>query len=185
MAIDQLKRFVALRSSLEKERLALQKRLADLNAAFGSEEEKVDSAPAALPTQGAAPTRKITAIRQPKSVKNKMTLREAVTQVTKDKALTRREIIDAVQKAGFQFASKDPMNSLGAFLYTNKRTFKNEDGKWRAISTSAAATAPASPPPKKNGKPSRKMSSAGRARIAAAARARWAKVKEAKAAKSS
>jgi hypothetical protein len=137
MTTDLIREYQALRAALEKERSQIQDRLKAIDAALaGGGEIPVPfrsvrkAKPASKKPKAAAPAARGGGA---KRIKNKLTLREAITQVTKDKALTRREIVDAVQKVGFRFASKDPMNSLGAFLYTHKSQFKNEDGKWRAV----------------------------------------------------
>ena len=62
-----------------------------------------------------------------------MSIREAIIQVTKSKPLKLAEIVQAVQKIGYKFASKNPGNSVGAFLYgkDGKKHFKRVDGKFR------------------------------------------------------
>ena len=53
--------------------------------------------------------------------------------VTKGKALTAAQILEAAKKAGHKFSGKNPMNSLRVMLYTNKKAFKQPSkGKFTA-----------------------------------------------------
>ena len=52
-----------------------------------------------------------------------------VLEATKNKPLTRQEILDAVLNAGYKFVAKDPLNSLSTLLYTAKE-IKNFGGKF-------------------------------------------------------
>ena len=67
-----------------------------------------------------------------KRAKNKTTLKDVVLQVTKGKALDAKQIFEAAQKAGHKFSGKNPMNSIRVLLYTNKKLFKNNKGKFTA-----------------------------------------------------
>ena len=51
-------------------------------------------------------------------------------RVTKNRPLAKAEILDAVRKIGYKFATKDPMNSLNAMLYAPANKFRNQDGKF-------------------------------------------------------
>jgi hypothetical protein len=101
---------------------------------------------------------------------NKLKLRDAISKVSGKKPLSVREIVEAVQKLGYQFQSSNPVNSVGAFLYgpSGKKHFKRMNGKFAPIGASKNGAAPT--------KAKRTMSPAARKRIAAA-RARWAAVK--------
>lgn len=69
-------------------------------------------------------------IRRPrKRIKNPISLRAAVNEVTKAKALTKKEILAEVGKLGYKFAASDPVNSLNTILY-GKPKFKNNNGKF-------------------------------------------------------
>ncbi len=61
-----------------------------------------------------------------------MSLKEAVTRVTRTKPMTRQEILEAIKKAGYKFTARDPMNSLSVTLYT-KGNFKNQNGKFSPL----------------------------------------------------
>ncbi len=114
MKVDSVKQFFALRASLTEEKARLESRLAEINRALGE---------SSMATPGSR------ALRAP----NKMSLRKAVIQVTKNKALTKQEILKAIDKIGYKFTARDPMNSLNVALYT-PGTFKNNgDGTFRAL----------------------------------------------------
>ena len=120
MKIDSVRQFLSLQESLRKERAQLEARLAQLNEALGSSQNRV--------TAPAAAFKKAAAKRGPRA-RNEMSLKEAVTQATKDKPLTKPEILEAIKKLGYRFVAKDPMNSLNVTLYT-KGNFKNAGGKF-------------------------------------------------------
>jgi hypothetical protein len=129
MKIIPLEKYLKMRKSLLKEKTKLETRLADINAALG-----ITEAPAAVPTPGQAT--KIKLVKGPrrkwKRMKNAMSLREAVLKVTARAALTKPEIIEAVQKLGYKFATDNPTNRLGVLLYGKKPKFKNDQGKFSA-----------------------------------------------------
>ena len=68
-----------------------------------------------------------------KREKNKSTLKDVVLSVTKGTALDAKQIFEAAKKAGHNFGGKNPMNSLRVMLYTNKKLFKNNKGKFTAV----------------------------------------------------
>lgn len=121
-----VKKFVALRDALLKEQAALVARLAEIEQALGDSDVKVAApkkatAPAPAPAKAKAPVKR--------RARNAMSLKEAVLKVTSSKALTKAEILTAVEKIGYKFSTKDPGNSLNTVLYSGK-TFKNNDGKF-------------------------------------------------------
>ena len=67
-----------------------------------------------------------------KKVKNKLSLKQVALAVTKGKALDVKQILEAAKKAGHKFSGKNPLNSLRVMLYTNKKAFKNNKGKFVA-----------------------------------------------------
>jgi hypothetical protein len=115
---DRLKQYLALQEALRKERAALEKRLAQIKQAL-SGRDGVSTGPAATRPRP----------RRGKPIRNKISLREAINQVTRGRALTKREILTEVQRLGYRFAAKDPMNSLNAMLYS-KGQFRNRGGKF-------------------------------------------------------
>src|SRR6266545_2701429 len=113
MKPDRLKKFVALGQALLREKSDLEQRLEQLDQALA-----FDGA--------AAPARSsIHPSTSPKRIKNPMSLKAAVVRVTKDKGLTKPEILAAIKKVGYRFTAKDPVNSLNTVLYTGK-AFKNQ-----------------------------------------------------------
>jgi hypothetical protein len=67
-----------------------------------------------------------------KKVKNKLSLKQVALAVTKGKAMDAKQILGAAKKAGHKFSGKNPLNSLRVMLYTNKKAFKNNKGKFVA-----------------------------------------------------
>lgn len=118
MKVDSLKQFIALRAALAQEKARLESRLAEINQVLGD-------APAPVPRSVNAPSRGRAA--------NAMSLREAAAQVTKDKALTKQQILQAIDKIGYKFTARDPLNSLNVALYTPGNFKNNGDGTFRAL----------------------------------------------------
>jgi hypothetical protein len=117
---DPLKAFVALRSSLEARRAKLVADIAEIDAALGS-------LGVGTPGKGkgaAAPKAKTS------RAANKLSLKEAVIESISKAPLSKEDILLAVKKLGYRFASKNPVNSLNALLYGKKPKFKNTDGKF-------------------------------------------------------
>ena len=67
-----------------------------------------------------------------KKAKNKVSLKQVALEVTKGKALDAKQILEEAKKAGHKFLGKNPLNSLRVMLYTNKKAFKNNKGKFTA-----------------------------------------------------
>lgn len=119
MKSDSIKQYVQLRQNLETERQELTSRLLAIEAALGT--KAVDTKTTVTP----AKVRKSV-----KRAQNKLSLKEAIIQVTAKAALTKHEILEALQKIGYQFSTKNPLNSIGTVLYGKKPKFKNTDGKF-------------------------------------------------------
>ncbi|MDA1275089.1 MAG: hypothetical protein O2960_13735 [Verrucomicrobia bacterium] len=117
MKNDSVRKYIALRESLQKDKVMLEERLSQINRALSG---GGSSGPA--PKQMSAPSAK-----KRRSRKNKMSLKAAVAEVTKAKALTKPEILTAIDKLGYQFSAPNPINSLNTVLYSN-RQFKNVKG---------------------------------------------------------
>jgi hypothetical protein len=94
--------------------------------------------------------------------------------------LTKEEILEGVKNLGYRFSTSNPLNSLGVILYGKKPKFRNDSGRFSPL---GGAPTPGNAQANGNGqsrgasRKRRKMSPEARARIAAAQRARWAKVK--------
>ena len=115
---DIIKQFLSSRDSLQKEKAALENRLAQINRALSTQ---LNAAPTVTPKRKAVAR-----------VVNTLSLREAIVQATHARPLTKLEILAAVKKLGYRFATNDPMNSLGATLY-NPKKFKNSGGKFTSV----------------------------------------------------
>lgn len=131
---DLLKQYVSLRDSLTKEKASLEARLAEINKALGSANSAVVASVAGAKLDASKGASK--AGRPPgktrKRAQNTKSLRDTVVEVVTQKPMNRQEILDAVLKSGYIFSAKDPLNSLSTLLYTDKKTFKNKDGKFSA-----------------------------------------------------
>ena len=155
MKKDTLREFIAAQAALKEERESLFERLTRIEAVLG----RTNS----LSSFNSTP-------RHWGRASNPMGLRDAVIQVTRLRALTKQEIFEAVKRLGYQFGGKDPLNTLGVILYGKHPRFRNDGGRFSLGPAPSLTTS------------GRKYtrSAAGRARIAAAQRARWAKARAAK-----
>ena len=195
MKKDLLQEYVSLQAALHREREELVGRLRQIDDALGQPSTYGVSTGSRMGRKGRGV--------------NNMSLKEAVLRVTATRPMTKQEVFEAVQKLGYTFGGKDPLNSLGVVLYGKNPRFRNDNGRFsplsplplngrdsapsrgrRAMSAAAReriAAAQRARWARQRGsggggqpKAKRKMSAEGRARIAAAARARWAKFRAAK-----
>ena len=126
MKNSSIKKFIALRDGLLKEKAELTARLAEIETALGQVGEtkavtkkgKVGRPPGSGKSK-AAPKRR---------ARNELSLKEAAVKVA-TKPMTKEEILDGILKLGYVFSTKDPMNSLNVVLYSGKN-FKRADGKF-------------------------------------------------------
>jgi hypothetical protein len=121
MKIDALKQFSKLRNALLQERSHLEQRLSQINALVGPETE-VKHAPTA---SGRGRRRGPGGRRR----RGKMSLREAIIQVTSAKPLTKEEILEAVKKIGYRFSTSKPLASINSHLY-QKGAFVRHNGRF-------------------------------------------------------
>ena len=151
---DNLQEFVSLRDSLLKEKAQLQERLKQIETVLGGSDAVAAAtleAPAPRPRLGRPPgsgkkkaARKVAKAKkkasvtlklppiQPKPgkrIRNKISLRDVVMQVTKNNPMTKDEIIQAVLATGYRFNTDNPIPSLNSVLYSKKQ-FKNANGKF-------------------------------------------------------
>jgi hypothetical protein len=117
MKSDALKQYVSLRDSIFAEREALIVRLREIDEALGAMGLRGRDAYYGPRTRTGR-------------VRNELSLKEAVLKVIDGKELTKHEILDAVLRSGYQFATDDPLNSLGVILYGKSPKFKNENGRF-------------------------------------------------------
>jgi hypothetical protein len=139
MKID-IRHFAVLRKSLENERDALRARLFEINAALGLESGSDSPVPSVssilAPRQSPKkqPRRVTTPSRRAAAAATKLTMRDAIKIATARRALGIGDLVGAMQQLGYQFTSKKPANSLGAYLYgpSGKEHFKRVDGRFTA-----------------------------------------------------
>lgn len=121
---NPLKQFAALREAMLNRKVEIENELSALNAALGGPGES--RPPVAKPVKAAF-------AKVPKGprkrAENALSLLEAVLNVTKEKPLSKPDILIAVGKLGYTFSAKSPLNSLNTLLYTNKG-IKKTDGKF-------------------------------------------------------
>ncbi len=128
MKVNNLKKYVQLRQSLLGEKTALERRLSEINQALGSDSLiSPAQSPSKPKLKPAKPFRNKTSLR--KAVRNKTSLRKAILEATNAKPLAKLEILAAVRRMGYRFATDDPVNSLNAVLY-RKGLFKRAGGKF-------------------------------------------------------
>ncbi len=118
MKKDSVGQFVALRDQLLKEKTTLESRLRQINEALAN---GVPQASNGLRAKSDRPAYR---------AHNSVSLREAVIQATSKRPLSKQEILSEVQKMGYAFTGKNPMNSLNVLLYGKKPKFKNDQGRF-------------------------------------------------------
>jgi hypothetical protein len=116
---DKLEQYLSLLDDLRNEKAHLEGRLEKINAVL------TGAAAARGGYRGRQP-----GARRGRRARNGMSLREAVTQVTRNRPLTKEEILQGIQKLGYRFSTKDPMNSLNAMLYAPANKFRNQNGRF-------------------------------------------------------
>ena len=131
MKNDALKQFVALRGQLLREKEELERRLADIHEALGSMPPASQTSPVTQPAPKAPrrPSPRPSPRRPKPPGPRPPSLREAVLAVTRARPLTRHELLKAVVDHGYRFKSKNPLNALSAFLYTDP-SVRNIDGRF-------------------------------------------------------
>lgn len=121
---DSVKQFVEMRDALEAERQSIRERLAQLDQVLGGAASVEAPLAAANVSAPAAPRRRG---RPPGGGSgSQLGMREIISQVTENAPLGLTEIVEAMKQSGYQFKSKNPRNSVGAYLYgpTGKKHFK-------------------------------------------------------------
>ena len=121
---------MAMRAALAQEKAALEARLAVINRALDGNTASPAAKPGPKPGRkpGAKPGPKPVVRRGPRA-KNSMTMKEAIVQALGNKAMSRKDLLEAVLKLGYKFSAKDALSSLSTVLYMDK-AFKNTDGKF-------------------------------------------------------
>jgi len=117
---DKLQRYLASLEALHAEKAELEARLAKIEAALAG-------APRAQRGHRGRPNGHTS---RGRGRRNGLSLREAVAQVTRHRPLGKPQILQAVRKMGYKFATSDPMNSLNAMLYAPANKFQNVNGRF-------------------------------------------------------
>jgi hypothetical protein len=170
MKSDNLEEYILLRDQLAEEKASLESRLYRINEALGS----IQNSPASYsePTSGRPQGRR------GRPAAGGVSLKSLVLEVLSSGGKTKEEVLKAVQQRGYRFSTSNPLNSLGVILYGKNPKFARNAGRFSltgSIGKSESLLGELS-----RGKSNRrKMSAAGRRRIAKAAKARWAAAKAA------
>jgi|TARA_B000000460_G_scaffold246981_1_gene221162 FtsZ-interacting cell division protein ZipA len=127
------KKTAAKRGRPAKKKAAAKRKTVKKKAAKKAPRKAVKKAAKKAPKKAVKKAPKKAAKKAPaKKVKNKLSLKQVALAVTKGKALDAKQILGAAKKAGHKFSGKNPLNSLRVMLYTNKKAFKNNKGKFVA-----------------------------------------------------
>jgi hypothetical protein len=120
---DSIKQFIKVRAALQSERNAIALRLTEIEAALGT----MSSVPAAAPTAGRRRMGRPPGSRSGSG----MNMREAIATSLKNSPMRIAEIVESMKKMGYPFTTKNPKNSVGAFLYgPGKKFFKGSRGQF-------------------------------------------------------
>jgi FtsZ-interacting cell division protein ZipA len=127
------KKTAAKRGRPAKKKAAAKRKTVKKKAAKKAPKKAIKKAAKKAPKKAVKKAPKKAAKKAPaKKVKNKLSLKQVALAVTKGKALDAKQILEAAKKAGHKFSGKNPLNSLRVMLYTNKKAFKNNKGKFVA-----------------------------------------------------
>ena len=118
--MQDIQKFIELKKQFISEREAIRECLAQINVALDGQSDSIAAPSPRVASPKARSTRR----------DNPLSLKSAILQVTKSKPLTKKEILGAVQKLGYRFETKDPMNSMGVILYGKNPKFRNQNGKF-------------------------------------------------------
>lgn len=166
MKIDPLKQYAKLQQQLIDEKASLEQRLREINQVLG-----------VSATQSGQPPVSPSISRRGRRG-NSMSLREAVSQALAHGPLSRKELAKAVAELGYVSKAKDPLASMGVFLYSKNSPFLRKEGKFflpEGARAGTTSTGNGMTPKKK-----RTMSPEARAKISASQRAAWAQRKRSK-----
>jgi hypothetical protein len=115
---DRLQQYLSSLDALRAEKAEIEARLEQIDSALAGAPGPTRPRPGGRPRRAGRRRR------------NGLSLREAVLQVTRARPLSKQEILNAVEKIGYKFATKDPMNSLNAMLYAPANKFRNQNGRF-------------------------------------------------------
>ena len=176
MRIDPLQQYARIKQQLTEEKNRLEARLNKINQVLGRDAPSATSA--AVPLQTRTPLSSPTGSGHGRG-QNRFSLREVITQALSQRGpLGRKELGQAVVDLGYRSKAKNVLGSIGNLLYGKNSPFLSREGKFYLAGATAAAAAPsvgAGPGAVPARRKRRGMSAEGRARIAAAQRARRAR----------
>jgi hypothetical protein len=174
MKLDALKQYAKLRQQLIEEKSQIENRLNEINEVLGAGTTLTHAG------RTPAPSRPGPRRGRPPRGSTEMTLREAVVKALSNGPVARKDLVQAVEGVGYRFTTKNPLNSIGAVLYNKKSGVKRKGGKFYVEGGSHVGNGVTAEQPTPARKKRRRLSAEGRARIIAAAKARWAKQKAGK-----
>ena len=120
-----------MRTSLERERAAIRERLAELERVLGNptSEQGLTAGDRTARQAGQTQTRQASGVRRG-TRRGQLTIRDAITTATQRGPVGISDLVPAVKKLGYKFTSKNPVNSLGAYLYgpAGKEHFRRVEG---------------------------------------------------------
>jgi hypothetical protein len=179
MKIDPLKQYAKLHQQLTDERARLVARLAEINAVLKPEVQISSKALDKITSEYL--DRELAPPREPRPGtrrrRSAISMREAVMRALAKGPVLRKDLVQAVEAVGYRFTSSNPLNSLGSVIYSKNSPIKSKDGKLyltgriRPQASGKGDLEKQAPAKRKK----RRLSPEGRARIVAAARARWAR----------
>jgi predicted DNA-binding transcriptional regulator len=125
--LDPIKQYLALQERLQREKTQLQQRLGEIDQALAGASTRLGMVRGIGNNRRGVTTKPSQHVRR---IQNELSLKQAILKAIAKRPLSRREILQQVQKLGYRFASSNPLNTLGATLYGNKKLFKNKGGQF-------------------------------------------------------
>src|SRR5687768_5163299 len=148
MKNSSIQQFINLRRQLTEERNNIQARLDEINEALGEMTQPISSGvQVAAQSTNAAPKRGRRA-----AGPAGQSLREHVLAVLDNGAMTKEEVLAAVQARGYQFSTNNPLNSLGVILYGKNPQFNRAGGKFSLGNGATTSSKGSTAGPKRAGK---------------------------------
>lgn len=181
MKMDTLKQYAKLYQQLTDEKTQLEARLAEINQVLGNRSD-VSSVPS-TPAEREPISSTVKHRRRGGKTANTMSMRQAVLKALSKGPVARKDMVAAVEGVGYKFTTTKPLNSIGSILYDKSGPVKSKGGKFYVEGAEMGGPAESNETeakPRRRAKKKRKMSAEGKARIAEAARAMWARRKAGK-----
>jgi hypothetical protein len=173
---DPLQQFARLRQQLIEEKSQLEARLGEINQVLGVE---IALSQGPQITTHEAPSRAVTR-RGRGRAENEMSMREAVLKALSAGPLARKDLVKAVEEVGYVFHTANPLNSIGSVLYGKNTPVKSKGGKFYLRGGVQPAILENNGGGAASDKRKGKRSEEARARMSAAQKARWARLRRSK-----